>query len=598
MSVREASTPVEENLSYPASIPAVLVERLRDYPNDVYCERRGASGMFEQITVRDYARDVFTMAQGLIAHGLKPGDRVGLMGNTSYDWVVCDLAIMCAGGVVVPIYQTSSTKQVEWIAENSDLTALIVESEEYANVTAPVVEKLSLDLHVIDRGDVKRLQGAGKETPQDEVDTRIHALQPDDIATIVYTSGTTGNPKGALLSHANFMHHAVNGVENPALGGTVLAGQDSRILMFLPLSHVFGRFIEFVCLYSRCVVGYTPSMKTVVDDLGDFKPTWLLAVPRVFETVFNKARNAGKLQKMIFDWASRVAHAYSVAQDRGGPGLGLKAQHAVADAVVFSKLRKALGGDVEYAICGGAPLGQWLGHFYRGLGIQILEGYGATETAAPTSVNLPGHLKVGTVGTAFPGASLRVVESGEIQIKGPHVFRGYLDNPEATEEAFDDGWYKTGDLGKLDDEGYLTVTGRVKELLVTAGGENVQPAVLEDSLRRHTLISEVVVVGDRERFVGAMITLDGEMLPGWLKTRGLPAMSIEEAGRHPKVREALDVAVKYANENVNRAQSIRKYVVLPRDLEQTKDELSASLKVRRPVVMKNFAREYAALYDK
>lgn len=598
MSVREASTATEDNLSYPASIPTVLVERLRDYPNDVYCERRGADGRFEQITVRDYARDVFNVARGLIAHGIKPGDRVGLMGNTSYEWVVFDLAIMCAGAVVVPIYQTSSTKQVEWIATNSGLTAVAVESEDHAAVAAPVVKDLGIEMHVMDRGALDKLTRAGADVPQADIDARIEELAPDDIATIVYTSGTTGNPKGALLSHANFMHHAVNGVEDPALGGTVLAGQDSRILMFLPLSHVFGRFVEFVCLYSRCVIGYTPTMKTIVDDLGDFKPTWLLAVPRVFETVFNKARNTSKLTKAIFNWASRVAHAYSVSLDNGGPNMGLKAQHKLADALVFSKLRNALGGDIEYSICGGAPLGTWLGHFYRGIGIQILEGYGATECAAPTTVNRPGHLKVGTVGTPFPGASIRVAETGEIQLKGPHVFHGYLDNPEATEEAFDDGWYKTGDLGTLDEDGYLTVTGRKKELLVTAGGENVQPAVLEDALRRHTLISEVVVVGDRKPFVAAMITLDAEMLPNWLKINNLPPMSVEEAGRHPKVREAIDVAVKYANENVNRAQSIRKFVVLPRDLEQTKDELSASLKVRRPVVMEHFAKEYEALYAK
>ena len=597
----ESYTPAPEPRVAPTVIPQILAQRLKDHPDDVYCEVRSDAGRFEPVTVAQLAEDVRDLARGLIARGIGAGDRVGLLGNTRYEWVLADLAILSVGAVTVPIYQTSTTNQISWIAQDAQLSLLIVENSEHAQRSRRVVDEHSLDLFVIDRGGLDDLAAQGRSVDQKEVDERIAALTGDDLCSIVYTSGTTGKPKGAMLSHANFMEHAINGSDSPELGLKVMSGQHSRTLMFLPLSHVFGRYITFVCLYSRSVIGYTPSMKTIVDDLQDFNPTWLLAVPRVFETVFNKARStAGSGPKgLLFDWASRVAYRYSVGLDSPhGPSAAIKAQHQVADALVFKRLRASLGGAVEYSICGGAPLGEWLGHFYRGIGIEILEGYGATETAAPTTVNLPGRLKVGSVGPAFPGCRVRTSATGEIQVKGPNVFRGYLNNDEATQESFDDGWYKTGDLGRIDEDGCVFITGREKEILVTAGGENVQPATLENSLRRHTLISQAVVVGDREPFVAALITLDEEMLAGWFATHRLEPVSYAEAVNHPKVREAIATAVQYANEDVNRAQSIRKFVVLPRDLEEGRDELSASLKVRRPVVLEHFKDEYNALYGK
>lgn len=583
----------------PTTVCAMLARRAAAHPNDVFASERDASGAFAPISMATLAADVDRLAAGLVGLGIEPGDTVGLMGNTRYEWVVVDLAVMCVGAVTVPVYQTSTTDQIEWICRDARVHLVVAETEAHAAAVAPLVGTHELEKVVtIDAGGLEELAAAGAEVGRGVVARRAEALDGDSLCSIVYTSGTTGNPKGVMLTHRNFVEHAINGVDDPALGREILHGQDASTLMFLPLSHVFGRFIVYVCLYSRSVVGFAPSLATLVDDLAEFRPTWLLAVPRVFETVFNKARlSAGAgVSAKVFTWAAEVAVEYSRALDAGGASWRLRASHTVADRLVYSKLRAAMGGRVRYAISGGAPLGSWFGHFFRGVGVTVLEGYGATETAAPTTVNLPGRVKLGTVGPAFPGARVRISDEGEVLVQGPNVFSGYLGNPRVTEEAFVDGWYRTGDLGSIDADGFLTVTGRIKELLITAGGENVQPAVLEDAIRRHTLVSQVMVVGDRQPFVGAFVTLDLEMLPGWLELRGLPPLTLSQALDSAEVRAAVQEVVDEANTHVNRAQSIRKFVFLHRDLTEQMGEISASLKVRRPVVLEHFPQALVELY--
>ncbi|TWH30459.1 long-chain acyl-CoA synthetase [Isoptericola variabilis J7] len=433
--------------------------------------------------------------------------------------------------------------------------------------------------------------------PARAVTERRDAVGRDDLATIIYTSGSTGRPKGAELTHGNFAHLALNA----RLALPDLLGRDgSRTVLFLPLAHVFARLIQVAVVSGDAVLGHLPDVKTLVADLGTFRPTFLLAVPRVFEKVYNSAEQkaaSSPLKRRLFAWAADVAGRWSRAVDTGAVPTGLRLQHALADRLVYRALRAAMGGRVEHAISGGAPLGERLGHFFRGVGVTILEGYGLTETTAPTAVNLPGAVRIGTVGPAFPGTSIRIDDDGEVLLGGPHVFRGYRGAPERTAEALkDDGWFRTGDLGTLDTDGYLRITGRKKEIIVTAGGKNVAPAVLEDGLRAHPLVSQVVVVGDRRPFVAALVTLDAEMLPGWLAAHGLPRLSIEEAREHPQVRAELDRAVEQANEAVSRAEAIRKLHVLDHDFTEANGYLTPSLKVKRALIIRDYAPVIDELY--
>jgi len=418
-----------------------------------------------------------------------------------------------------------------------------------------------------------------------------------DVATIIYTSGTTGRPKGVELTHGNFAELTVNTVAGLA---EVVAGEGARTLLFMPLAHVFARFIEVLCIPAGAVLGHTPDTKTLVEDLGSFRPTFILSVPRVFEKVYNSAEQkaAASGKGAIFQRAAKTSIVYSRALDTPrGPSPWLRLQHKVADVLVLHKLRAALGGQAKWAISGGAPLGERLGHFYRGLGLHVLEGYGLTETTAPATVNRPEKTKIGTVGLPLPGTSVRIAADGEIEIKGIQVFQGYHANENATRESLEDGWFRSGDLGSIDEDGYVRITGRKKEIIVTAGGKNVAPAVLEDRLRAHPLISQVVVVGDQKPFIGALITLDPDGVPGWLTAHGKPAMSIEEAAKDPDVLASLDKAVEKTNRAVSRAESIRKYRILDRDLTIADGYLTPKLSVRRREVLKDFAADVEALYD-
>jgi long-chain acyl-CoA synthetase len=596
--LREAWTPAHGRVAPGTSICSLLVERMAAQADSVFAERKTADGSFEPITVARFYGDVISTSRGLIALGIEPGDRVGIMGGTSYEWSVADFAALFAGAVPVPIYQTSSREQIRWVLADAGVKLAIAETAGMGATLTELMEETTLArVLVIEDGALAELASAGQHVPVGTVRARSAEADAETLATIVYTSGTTGRPKGVELTHGNFVAHIVNGVDDPNLG-PVVSGQDTRTLLFLPLSHVFGRFINYLCVHSGTVVGYAPSTKTLVSDLQAFRPTWLLAVPRVFETFYNSAdtMSGGGAKQALFRWAAKVAQAYSRSLDAGGPSAVLRAKHGIADRLVFRRIRAVMGGRATYAISGGAPLAEWLGHFFRGLGMTVMEGYGLTELSAPTAVNRPGLIKIGSVGAPYPGTGVRIAEDGEILVRGPNVFRGYRNDPDGTAAAFRDGWFLTGDYGRLDEDGYLYISGRKKEIIVTAGGKNVQPAVLENALRAHPVISEVVVIGDNKPFIGALIALDAAMLAGWLKSKDLPPMSIGEAAEHPTVRAELDRAVSEANESVSRAESIRKYAVLPRELTEEDGELSASLKVRRKAVLEHFAEAVGSIY--
>ena len=575
-----------------ASICTMLADRLARDPHGVLAERQtGLGGTWQPVTVSAFVTEVRALAKGLVASGVEPGDRVAIMSRTRYEWTLVDFAVWAAGAVGVPVYETSSAEQVRWIASDAGVRLAVVETPAHAAVVAGVRDDLPglTEVLVLDEDALGTLATRGAGVADAEIDRRSALARGSDLATVIYTSGTTGRPKGVELTHGNFVALCRNGAVGLA---EVVSRPTSRTLLFMPLAHVFARFIQVLCVESGAVMGHAPDTRNLLPDLASFRPSYLLAVPRVFEKVYNSAeQKAGSGAALrIFRWAAKVAIAYSRALETpDGPGAALRAQHRLADRLVHRKLRAVLGGRTEFAVSGGAPLGERLGHFYRGIGVQVLEGYGLTETTAPTAVNRPGLTKIGTVGPPMPGTSLRVDDDGQIWVAGPHVFRGYRHMPEETAEAVVDGWFRTGDIGTLDEDGYLRITGRSKEIIVTAGGKNVAPAVLEDRLRGHPLVSQVVVVGDQRPFIGALVTLDTEMLPGWLAMHGLPAMDVAAAAAHPQVREALDRAVDRANEAVSRAESIRKIDVLTTDFTEANGYLTPSLKVKRAAVLRDFA---------
>ena len=593
----EASSPDLATYEDDWSINTLLTQRVDRSGERTMIERK-VDGEWQRVSAAAFAADVARVAKGLIARGVQPGDRVAIMSRTRYEWTVLDFAAWAAAAVPVPIYETSSVEQVGWILDDAGVRLAVVETPAHAERVAAVPsEGLELtETLVIDDGALADLTAAGADVPDAELERRRELPGLDDLATIIYTSGTTGRPKGVELTHGNFVVLALNGVAGL---GEVCAVPGARTLLFMPLAHVFARYIEVLVVPSGAVLGHTPNPADLLEDLGTFRPTFLLAVPRVFERVYNGAelKTGGGLKLKIFRWSAQASTAYSEALDSpGGPSASLRLRHRLADRLVLHKLRAALGGQAVYAVSGGAPLGKRLGHFYRGLGLQVLEGYGLTETTAPTAVTRPGHITIGTVGPPFPGTSLRIASDSEILVTGPHVFRGYRHDPAATEAAFTDGWFRTGDLGSLDDDGYLQITGRAKEIIVTAGGKNVAPAVLEDRLRSHPLVSQCVVVGDNRPFIAAILTLDEQMLPGWLSNHGLPAMGVREAGAHADVLEALQRAVDHANLAVSQAESIRAFEVLDLDLTEENGYLTPSLKVRRAKVLADFEDRIVGLY--
>lgn len=576
------------------------VHRNAEEHPDVAVLSRKVDGHWQELTAVQFLAEVHATAKGLIAAGIEPGDRVGVMSRTRYEWTLLDFAIWTAGAITVPVYETSSAEQVEWILGDSGAVALVTETAQHVAVVEEVRDRLPelKQTWQIEGGAIAALAEAGKDVPDATIHERRRIAGPDSVATIVYTSGTTGRPKGCQLTHGNFLAECGNVIERLA---PLFRTGESSVLLFLPLAHVFARIVEIAPAMAPIKLGHVSDVRNVTAELAAFKPSLILGVPRVFEKVYNTARAKAQAdgKGKIFDKAADTAIAYSRALDAGGPGLVLRVKHAVFDKLVYSKLRAALGGRATHAISGGAPLGERLGHFYRGIGFTVLEGYGLTETCAATAFNPWDKPKIGTVGQPVPGASVRIAEDGEVFFKGPHVFTGYWNNPQATAETLKDGWIATGDLGSLDSEGYLTITGRKKEIIVTAGGKNVAPAVIEDRIRAHALVGEVMVVGDRKPFVACLITVDPDFFPKWKELNGKPATAtVAELADDPDLLAALQTAVDDGNAAVSHAEAVKKFRLLDTEFSEESGHLTPSLKLKRNVVLKDFAAEIEAIYRK
>ncbi len=589
----------------PLVVPADPTSSLADLPGKNAASdparvafTRKQDGGWADVTAATFNEHVRALAKGFIRAGLTPGDRIAIMSKTRYDWTVADFAAWCAGLVPVPIYETSSPDQVEWILADAGASAIIVETAAHADTLAQLRERVPGLRHVweIDAGHLDGVASDGASVSDPELDARIEGNTRDTLATVIYTSGTTGRPKGCELTHGNFLTLAEQAT---AMMPEVLTPTHASTLLFLPLAHVFARFVEVLAVTSRARMGHSSDVANILTDFGAFKPTFILAVPRIFEKIYNRAEATATAdgKGKIFAVAAATAIAYSEAVEAGKVGFGIKLKHALFDRLVYGKLRALMGGNVAFAVSGGAPLGTRLGHFYRGVGLTVLEGYGLTETTAPATVNVPRKVKIGTVGPPLPGVGIRIGDDGEILIKGVNVFAGYRNNPDATAEAVRDGWFHSGDIGELDADGFLKITGRKKEILVTAGGKNVAPAVLEDRLRAHPLISQCIVVGDQKPFIAALITLDEEMLPGWAANHGLGTLSPEQARSNEKILAELQHAVDEANRAVSKAESIRKFSVLAGDFTEDNGYLTPSLKLKRNVVMRDFEDEVEKLYS-
>jgi long-chain acyl-CoA synthetase len=578
------------------NLAQTVVANAHEIPDKVVFSTR-AEGGWRDVTAAQFAEDVARLAKGFIAAGVGVGDCVGLMSRTRYEWTLADYAIWTAGAVTVPIYETSSPDQVAWILEDSGAVAVVVETATHAGAVAAVRDRLPAlkDVWQIESGALDELSRAGDDVGDETLDARRASTDRTSLATIIYTSGTTGRPKGCELTHGNFKDLAENACESLA---SVVKAEGAATLLFLPLAHVFARFIQVLCVEAAARMGHSSDIRSLLPDFASFRPTFILAVPRVFEKIYNSSEQKaeGDRKGRIFAAAAATAMEWSESLDGGGPGLGLKLKHALFDRLVYNRLRAAMGGQVRYAVSGGAPLGTRLGHFYRGIGVIVLEGYGLTETTAPSTVNVPEKVKIGTVGPPLPGVGIRIADDGEILVNGVNVFTGYHNNAAASAEALHDGWFHTGDIGELDSDGYLKITGRKKEILVTAGGKNVAPAVLEDRLRAHPLVSQCIVVGDQRPFIAALITLDAEMLPTWAKNNGLSALTVDQARTSDVVLAELQKAVDDANTAVSKAESIRKFAVLPGDFTEENGYLTPSLKLKRNVVMKDFHDDVDALY--
>ena len=593
--MREYSTPLTTEVPRTGNLTDDVVANVRTAGSAVVFNRR-AGGAWQDVTAARFLGEVSAVAKGLVAAGVEPGDRVALISRTRYEWTLVDYAIWFAGAVTVPLYDTSSADQISWILRDSGARAVIAEGAAQLGRIAEVRGDLDELNHVwtLEDNAIDVLTRLGADISDDDLEKRRTTATPLDLATLIYTSGTTGNPKGCMLTHGNFMFElavAVDELEE-------LFTADGSTLLFLPLAHVLARIVQVGCVRSRTRLAHSASVTTLIPDLGDYRPTFVLAVPRVFEKMFNTAsqRATADGRGRLFDRAAETAIAWSRGLDRGGPSLAVRARHAAFSRLVYGRLRESLGGECRYAVSGGAPLGDRLGHFYRGIGLTVLEGYGLTETTAAITVNTPDAHKVGTVGRPLPGTSVRVADDGELLCRGGQVFAGYWNDEEATREVLErDGWLHTGDVGEVDDEGFVRVTGRKREILVTAGGKNVAPAVLEDRLRAHPLISQCLVVGDGQPFIAALMTLDREAATQWAEAHGR-SRRLADLADDADLRAEVGAAVDDANQAVSRAESIRKFTILGRDWTEEGGQLTPSLKLKRRVVMRECRDEIADLY--
>jgi long-chain acyl-CoA synthetase len=577
------------------NITSIITDRVAKEPGRVLLSRPLGNG-WQPVTAIELDLEIRSVAKGLIAHGVQRGDRVAIMAKTRYEWTVLDFAIIYCGAVTVPIYETSSPEQIRWILSDSGSVALIVESPSLAQIAKPVLPDTCREILTITEDALPHLIHDGRDLPDSAVEDRINSVGPEDFMTLIYTSGTTGNPKGVTFTHGNFLSECTNvvlyaRVEFLKPGGSTL--------LFLPIAHVFGRMIQFGAIHAGLHLAHCQDINRLPQDLGTFKPTLVLAVPRIFEKVYNSAENkaheSGK--STIFKKAAEVAVAYSEGLDSGEISFQTRALHLIFDRLVYSKIRTGLGGRVEAAISGGAPLSPRLGHFFRGAGINILEGYGLTETTAASSLNVRSAQKIGSVGRPIPGTRIKIAEDGEVLIKGAVVMHGYWQNTAATAECMtSDGYFKTGDLGAIDDDGYLSIVGRKKEIIVTSGGKNVAPEILEDRLRAHPLISQCMVVGDNKPFIAALITLDPDSVKSWATSNKKASAAVADLTTDPALIDVIQAAVDEANKVVSRAESIRKFTILPQDFTIADGQLTAKLSVKRHVVNQQFAQEIADLF--
>ncbi|MCT1606947.1 AMP-dependent synthetase/ligase [Nesterenkonia massiliensis] len=583
------------------NITDLLDQQVNEDPGNILFTRRDQDGQWVDVSAAQFQREVSDVARGLIASGIEAGDRIGILSATRYEWVLLDFAIWYAGAVSVPIYETSSVSQVAWILQDSGARTVITETKAQRQLVAEAVssEQLSnvTEILCLEQNALEVLRRSAPGATARELEQRRSAASLEDLATIIYTSGTTGRPKGCELTHGNFTEHCLQTLA--VMDGVI--GKHSSTVLFLPMAHVFARFVSVIFIAAGGRVAHTPDIRQLIDDLGDIRPTFLLGVPRVFEKIYNaavlKAEAEGKSR--IFSRAVDVAVRYSQAVTAGRVPLGLRAQHKVFSKLVYSKLMARMGGEVTHAFSGGSPLGERTAHFFHGIGVQIIEGYGLTETTAPVTGNIPSIYRIGTVGIPLPGNEVRIAEDSEVLVRGTCVFRGYRGRPELNQEAFIDGWFRTGDLGELDDAGRLRITGRKKDILVTAGGKNVSPAQLEDEIRADVLVSQAVVVGEGRPFVGALITLDAETISSWCQRRGIdPQTPMAELTEHPQVLKHLQDIIDRANATVSQAESIRSFTVLGEDLTIESGHLTPSLKIKRPEVMRDFSQVVDALYTR
>jgi long-chain acyl-CoA synthetase len=575
----------------------LIAERAWFEPDRITMSRPLGDG-WEPLTARQVEDEIRATAKGLVAAGINIGDRVAIMARTRFEWTILDFAIWYAGGCVVPIYETSSAEQVDWILNDSGAVGLIVETPTHRELVNPVIPDHTRHIWVMTDDLLAKLRTSGAHISDADIESRRNAIHPETLATLIYTSGTTGRPKGVQLTHANFLSECGNVVE---AANDLFLKPGGSTLLFLPVAHVFGRMVQIGAIHAGLHLAHcSDPVGRLQPDLASFKPTFVLAVPRIFEKIYNgaeaRADAAGKGE--IFRKAAAVAIAYSQGQDKRGFNPLLSLKHAIFDKLVFSKIRLAMGGSVEAAISGGAPLGTRLGHFYRGAGITILEGYGLTETTAGATLNVTKNLRVGSVGRPIPGTSIKIADDGEVLIKGPIVMRGYWQNDVANQEVFDHEWFKSGDLGRLDEEGFLYITGRKKELIVTAGGKNVAPAVLEDRLRAHPLVSQCMVVGDNQPFIASLITIDQDMLKGWIASTKKTGATLETLVNDSDLQAVIQTAVDEANKAVSKAESIRKFTILAKDFTIANGELTAKLSLKRHVIAEHYSNEIAALFAK
>lgn len=578
------------------TIPTLLERRAAKHPKDIAVIRRDEVGAGRHITVTQLLAEVETLSRGFIARGVCLGESIALLSSTSYEWMLLDLAILSIGAVTVPIYESDSAEQIAHILSDADVVEVVTATTQQAELVASVRTPTVRAVSALDQGFLRELQASAKSVSDSTLVERRHSYDIDAVATIIYTSGTTGRPKGVTLTHRNF----VSTIEAArSILPQIVNNPESRLLLFLPLAHVLARYIMHLILSGRGVMAFSPDVKNLLSDIAAFKPTVLLAVPRVLEKVYNAAAaKAGPgIKGRIFAWSAKQSRTYAVRSEHAlGPSPMLRMRRAIADKFVLSKIRSALGPNMQYIVCGGAPLATDLFHFFSGLGLTILQGYGLSETTGPVSVQRPDSNVAGNVGPLLPGNRVRIAKDGEILLKGPSVMKGYWKMPKETSDVIENGWFHTGDLGSVSRKGHLTITGRKKELIVTAGGKNVSPAVLEDALATHPLIAHVIVVGEARPYIGALITLDQEMLPTWLRNHGLPVVDAVHAADLPEVRASLDKAIARANAAVSRAESIRRFRIVDAVLTVENGYLTPSLKLRRSIVLADYAHEVDALY--